>query len=133
MLPNYSLGANLNWNLYDGGAARASARVQEANIAISETNFADTRNQVRFEVEQAYSNLQSNLTNIQTASVGLEQAREALRRARLRFQAGVGIQTEVINAENSLTQAEGNRVTAILNYNRAFASLTRAISNGQPR
>ena len=130
---DYSLGANVTWNLYDGGAARASARAQEANIAISETNFANTRNQVRFEVEQAYSNLQSNLANIQTASVGLEQAREALRLARLRFQAGVGIQTEVIDAEDNLTQAEGNRVTAILNYNRALASLTRAISNGQRR
>ncbi len=126
---DYSLGANVTWNLYDGGAARASARAQEANIAISETNFADTRNQVRFEVEEAYSNLQSNLANIQTASVGLEQAREALRLARLRFQAGVGIQTEVIDAEDNLTQAEGNRVTAILNYNRALASLARAISN----
>lgn len=127
---NYSLGANVNWNLYDGGAAKARARAQSANIAISETNFADTRNQVRFEVEQAYSNLQSNLANIQTASVALEQAREALRLARLRFQAGVGTQTDVISAENDLTQAEGNRVTAILDYNRALASLTRAISSG---
>ena len=130
---NYSLGANLNWNLYDGGAARARARAQSANIAIAETSFADTRNQVRFEVEQAYSNLQSNLANIQTASVGLEQAREALRLARLRFQAGVGTQTDVISAENDLTQAEGNRVTAILDYNRALASLNRAISDGQSR
>ena len=127
---NYSLGANVNWNLYDGGAARARARAQSANIAISETNFADTRNQVRFEVEEAYSNLQSNLANIQTASAALEQAREALRLARLRFQAGVGTQTDVISAENDLTQAEGNRVTAILDYNRALASLTRAISSG---
>lgn len=127
---NYAVGANVTWNLYDGGASQASARAQSANIAIAETNFADTRNQVRFEVEEAYSNLQSNLANIQTASVGLEQAREALRLARLRFQAGVGIQTEVIDAEDSLTQAEGNRVTAILNYNRALASLKRAISSG---
>lgn len=125
---DYSLGANVRWNLYDGGAARARARAEEANIAIAETNFADTRNQVRFEVEQAYSNLQSNLANIQTASVALEQAREALRLARLRFQAGVGTQTDVISAENDLTQAEGNRVTAILNYNRALANLQRAIS-----
>ena len=127
---NYSLGANVNWNLYDGGAAKARARAQEVNIAISETSFADTRNQIRFEVEEAYSNLQSNLANIQTASVALEQAREALRLARLRFQAGVGTQTDVISAENDLTQAEGNRVTAILDYNRALASLTRAISSG---
>lgn len=130
---DYSLGANVRWNLYDGGAARSRARAEEANIAIAETNFADTRNQVRFEVEEAYSNLQSNLANIQTASVALEQAREALRLARLRFQAGVGTQTDVISAENDLTEAEGNRVSAILDYNRALANLQRAISTGQPR
>lgn len=125
---SYSLGAGVRWNLYDGGAAKARARAAEANIAIAETNFADTRNRVRFEVEQAYSNLQSNLANIQTASVALEQAREALRLARLRFQAGVGTQTDVISAENDLTEAEGNRVSAILDYNRALANLQRAIS-----
>ncbi len=129
----FSLGARFSLNLYDGGAARARAAQEESNIAIAETNFADTRDQVRFEVEQAYADLQSNLDNIQTASVALEQAREALRLARLRFQAGVGTQTDVINAENDLTNAEGNRVTAILDYNRALASLQRAISSGQPR
>lgn len=129
----YSVGANVLLNLYDGGAARARARQEEANIAIAETGFADTRNQVRFEVEEAFNTLQANLSNIQTASVALEQAREALRLARLRFQAGVGTQTEVIDAENALTNAEGNRVTAILDYNRALSRLQRAISSGQPR
>lgn len=123
-----SLGASVSLNLFDGGAARARARQAETDSAIAETNFAETRNQVRLQVEEAYSTLQSNLANIQTASVALEQAREALRLARLRFQAGVGTQTEVINAENALTNAEGNRVSAILEYNRALARLQRAIS-----
>jgi outer membrane protein TolC len=129
----YSVGANLSLNLFDGGAARARARQAEANIAIAENSFANQRNQIRFEVEQAYSNLQSNLENIQTASIALEQAREALRLARLRFQAGVGTQTEVIDAEDDLTQAEGARVNAILSYNRALANLQRSVSSGQPR
>ena len=127
----YSLGANVTLNLYDGGEARARAREAEANIAIAETNFANQRNQIRLDVEQAYSQLQSNFENIQTASVALEQAREALRLARLRFQAGVGTQTEVIDSETRLTQAEGDRVNAILSYNRALAQLQRAISSGQ--
>ena len=129
----YSLGANVSLNLFEGGAARARAAAEEANIAIAETNFADTRNQIRFQVEEAYANLQSNLANIQTASVGLEQAREAIRLARLRFQAGVGTQTEVIDAEDDLTEAEGNRVSAIIEYNRSLATLQRNISSGQPR
>jgi OMF family outer membrane factor len=35
----------------------------------------------------------------------------------------------VINSENDLTRAEGNRVTAILEYNRALAQLQRAITS----
>jgi OMF family outer membrane factor len=124
----YSVGVRANLNLFDGGASRARAAQARANIAIAETQFAEQRNQIRFQVEQAFSTQQSNLNNVQTANTALEQAREALRLARLRFQAGVGTQTDVINSENDLTRAEGNRVQAILDYNRALARLQRAVT-----
>jgi OMF family outer membrane factor len=125
----YLFNVGVGWNLFDGGAARARARQQEANIRIAESQFASTRDQIRFRVERAYANLISNYENIGTTTIALEQAREALRLARLRFQAGVGTQTDVINAENDLTRAEGNRVTAILGYNQALATLRRETSN----
>jgi len=125
----YSIGVNASVNLFDGGAARASAAQQRINIRIAESQFANQRNQVRFQVEQYYSQLQSNLQNVQTATVAVTEAREALRLARLRFQAGVGTQTDVINQEAALTQAEGSRVSAIINYNIALASLQQAVSS----
>ncbi|MBW4687019.1 MAG: TolC family protein [Komarekiella atlantica HA4396-MV6] len=125
----YSVGVQANQNLFDGGAARASAAQSRANIAIAENQFANQRDQIRFDVEQFYSQLQANRDNVQTSSVALNQARESLNLARLRFQAGVGTQTEVIAAENDLTRAEGNRVTAILNYNRALANLQRSVTS----
>lgn len=124
----YSVGVQATLNLFDGGAARARAAQQKVNIAIAETNFANQRDQIRFQVEQAFSTQKSNLENVQTANTALEQAREALRLARLRFQAGVGTQTDVINSENDLTVAEGNRVRAILDYNRALAQLQRSVT-----
>jgi len=125
---NYAVGARVGLNLFDGGAARARAAQEEANIEIAETQFANTRDQVRFQVEEAYNQLQSNFENIQTASVAVEQAEESLRLARLRFQAGVGTQLDVIEAETELTQAQSNQLQAILNYNRALAALERAVS-----
>lgn len=125
----YRFNVGVGWNVFDGGAARARARQQEANIRIAEAQFSGTRDLIRFRVEQAYANLISNYENIGTTTIALEQAREALRLARLRFQAGVGTQTDVINAENDLTRAEGNRVTAILGYNQALATLRRETSN----
>ncbi|MBD1805752.1 TolC family protein [Microcoleus sp. FACHB-SPT15] len=124
-----SLGARLQWNFFDGGAARARARSEETEIAIAENRFADQRNQVRLEVEQAFFELSANEENIQTASFALEQAQESLRLARLRFQAGVGTQADVITQQTQLTRARVNRLNAILDYNRALAALQRAISN----
>lgn len=125
----YSAGLQMNWNFFQGGAVRAQANQQEANKAIAEASFASARDQIRLQVETAYSNLGTSFQNIATSRQAVVQAREALRLARLRFQAGVGTQTDVINSENDLTNAEGNLVTSILDYNRALAQLTRSVTN----
>jgi outer membrane protein TolC len=124
-----TLGARLQWNFFDGGAAKARARQAEADVAIAESNFANERDQIRFQVEQAFFELTASQENIQTASFALEQAQESLRLARLRFGAGVGTQTDVINQQTALTRSRVNLLTAILDYNRALATLQRAISN----
>lgn len=125
----YSIRANLTWSIFDGGAARARVKQRDADIAIAESRFDQLRNQVRREVEQAYFGLESSFENIETSEAGVLQSREALRLARLRFQAGVGTQTDVIQAETDLTRAERNRLSAIVTYNLGLSSLQRAVSN----
>jgi outer membrane protein TolC len=125
----YSLGLQASINLYSGGAGTARAAQAKTSIAIAETQFSEQRNQIRFQVEQAYSTQASSLENVQTSNVALEQAKESLRLARLRFQAGVGTQSDVINALNDLTRSEGNRVKAILDYNRALTELQRYVTS----
>jgi outer membrane protein TolC len=125
----YAVQANLTWNFFDGGAVRARVKQRDADISIAESRFDQIRNQVRREVEQAYFGLESSFENIETSEAGVLQSREALRLARLRFQAGVGTQTDVIQAETDLTRAERNRLSAIVNYNLGLSSLQRAVSN----
>ena len=126
----YSLSAVAQWRLFDGGAARAQAEQQAIAGKITEVRFTQTRNAVRIQVEQAYVTMLSSDKNIDATSGALDQASEALRLARLRFQAGVGTQTDVINAETDLVRAEGSRIIAILSYNRAIAQLQ---NNGRTR
>jgi outer membrane protein TolC len=123
-----SLGVKSTLRLLDGGTAKAQVSQQSIEAKIAETQFANQLHNIRFEVEQACFQLESNLENVQTANVALEQAKEALRLGRLRFQAGVGTQTDVINALNDLIKAEGKRVQAILDYNRALSQLQRAVT-----
>lgn len=125
----YQVGLQVNMRLFDGGAARAAARQEERNMELAENSFTNARNQIRFQVEQAYYNLQANRQSIQTATLAVETATEALRLARLRFQAGIETQTDVLLAQTDLTQAEVNLLRAILDYNRAVAVLRRSVSN----
>ncbi len=125
----YSVGATVQLALFDGGAARALARQSETDIEIDEAEFANQRDTIRFEVEDAYFSLNANQKNIDTAEQAVELAEESLRLARLRFQAGVGTQTDVIVAQAELTTARGNLLSAIIDYNQSFAELDRAISD----
>ena len=127
----YTVGLNFNWNLFDGGAARANARTQDAEIAINEQEYADTSEEVRLEVEQAYFQLPSTLQNVQTARESLKTAEEALEAAKRRFGANLNTQTEVLDAQGRLVQAKNNLVDAILDHNRALASVKRAVGQNQ--
>jgi outer membrane protein TolC len=43
----------------------------------------------------------------------------------------VGTQTDVIQAQTELARARGNRITAIINYNRSLSILrTATVTNG---
>jgi outer membrane protein TolC len=125
----YSIGARLRWSLFDGGQAKAQGRQQEINKEIAKTQLADNRNQIRLQIEQAYFTLEANAQNIESTILAVSQAEESLKLANLRFKAGVGTQTDVINAETELTRAKVNKLRAILGYNRALASLQRGVSN----
>ncbi|MBE9062428.1 TolC family protein [cf. Phormidesmis sp. LEGE 11477] len=126
---DYAFGARFRWTPFDGGAARASARQQEIASQIAEEQFSSDLDQVRFDVEQAFFNLQANQENIATSEIAVAQAEEALELANLRLQAGVGTQLDVLSAQSELTEAEANNVAAILGYNRALVAIERAISN----
>ncbi len=129
MADGYSVGASAKWALFDGGVARARARQADTNIQIDEAQFANQRDAVRLEVENAYYTLNANQENTDTAIQAVKLAEESLRLARLRFQAGAGTQTDVINAQAALTTARGDLLTAIIDYNKSYAQIQRAVNN----
>lgn len=125
---SYSVGLSLEWRLFDGGAASAAAEQSEQDEAIAETQFAERRNEIRFAVEQAFYQLRSNQSNIDTATQEVTLADESLRIARLRFQSGVGTQTDVIDAQAQLATARGNLLGSIIDYNQSYIDLQRQVS-----
>ncbi|MEL7475649.1 MAG: TolC family protein, partial [Cyanobacteria bacterium J06555_12] len=125
----FSVGAAFTWTAFDGGAALANAQQADLRRQQQRNAFASTRDAVRFEVENAFFSLNSFREQIDAAKVGLESAQESLRLARLRFEAGVGTQTDVLSAQSELSDARQNLAAAVSNYNIAIVQLKRAVNN----
>ena len=124
----YAFGAKLNWQIYDGGAAQATAEESYRDMDTADVNFAKERETIRETVEQDYFTLKANKENIGNTRKNVELATESLRLARLRFQAGVGTQTDVINSQRSLTTARSQFLQAIIGYNQSYNALERDVS-----
>jgi OMF family outer membrane factor len=120
-----SVGLNFNWRLFDGGRAAAEARGSRQRAEESSFRFAERRDAIRQEVEESFYELERNNRNIATTARQVIQTRESLRLARLRLQAGVTTQREVVDQQRDLTQAEVLYSNAITDYNIRLAELRR--------
>ncbi len=120
-----SIGLNFTWNIFDGGAAAARSRAAKQQAKQYTYQFAQRRDEIRRDVETSFFELEKNNRNLTTTAREVLSAREALRLARLRLEAGVTTQREVVNNQRDLTQAEVRHSNAISEYNRRLAELRR--------
>lgn len=120
-----TVGLNLKWNIFDGGRSAAQARQQRQLATENTYKFSSQRDAIRYEVEQAYFSLQAQIRNLITTSRQVLSTRESLRLARLRFQAGVGTQRNVVDSQRDATTAEVEYSNAIGRYNTNVAQLQR--------
>ena len=120
-----AVGLSATWNIFDGGRARAEYRRNKLRAKESEYNFASERNAIRQEVEESFYNLRDSQQDIRTTSREVLSARESLRLARLRFQAGVTTQREVVDNQRDLTNAQQRYANSVVDYNISLAELRR--------
>ena len=120
-----AVGLSATWAIFDGGRARAQYRQNKQRAEQSKFNFAFERDRIRTQVEDSFYNLNKASQNIHTSSIEVLSTAESLRLARLRFQAGVTTQREVVDTQRDLTSAEVRYANAITDYNVSIAQLRR--------
>lgn len=120
-----AVGLNATWAIFDGGRARAQYRQNKQRAEQSKFNFASERDRIRTQVEDSFYNLRNASQDIHTTSIEVLSTAESLRLARLRFQAGVTTQREVVDTQRDLTSAEVRYANAITDYNTSIAQLRR--------
>ena len=119
----------LEWDIYVGGRRKAEKAEARAQVDSLEWQYEEVEALVEAEVLQAYIQVQDAIARIRSEQGNLELAEEGLRLERLRFQEGVGIQAQVLDAELAFRNAETQLVQALREYGVAHAALDRAIGN----
>jgi outer membrane protein TolC len=111
---------------FDGGQARMNAAASLRKARAAEAQVQSAVNQVRREVQTYYAQSQLGREAVLLASARVRSATEALRLQTLRFNAGYGTITDVVQAQQDLTQAVGVYIDQLADYNIALVSLARA-------
>ena len=124
---SWDVSINASWTLWDGGRTRAERADTAALARVAEARLSDFDRQVTFEVRQRQLELESSRAAIAATSDGVRAAAEARRVVAERFAAGVVTNTEVLDAQTALLQAELDRTRALANARLAEARLARAI------
>ncbi len=124
---NWSINATVNFNIFDSNTTRGSVDAAQGMLSQREAQYRQTRDGVFLEVRSDYLSLREAEKRIYTASVTVEKAKEDYKIAQVRYQAGVGTNTDVLDAQVALTKAQTNYVQALYDYNTSWANLEKAM------
>jgi outer membrane protein len=129
---NWSVGVTASMNVFDSGVTWSKIHAAQENLAKAKESQRQIKDNVELEVRTDYLNLREAEKRITTTQVAVASAEEDYHIAVVRYQAGVGTNIDVMDAQEALTQAKTNYYHALYNYNTSKAALNTSMGVGVP-
>lgn len=123
----WNVGGSLDIPIFSGFLVENQISESKATIDVLSANVESLKQQIRLEIDQAFSNLREATNRIDTTELTVRQARENLELAEGRYAAGVGSPIEVTDALLALSNARTSYTSALADYQNYLAALERAI------
>lgn len=128
-LPTWNVQVNFAVPL---GQSAAEANVARSKLALEQTqaNIKALQLQIATDVANAAQNVQSTLEAVQQAGVARQLAQERLNAAQSKFEVGMAINYEVVQAQRDYLDAQNNELRAMLNYRKALVNFETVQTTG---
>jgi outer membrane protein TolC len=127
--PAYSAVGTLNIPIWQGGRVGGDIAQAQAVLAQRQAELEDTRGQIEAEVRQVYLDLEAAAGQVEVARKNQDVASEALEMTRARMEAGVINTVEVVQAQQTLSNARLDLINAIFAHNLSKLNLARALGH----
>ena len=124
---NMTYGVNMNWPIFDGLSAHAKSQKAQNSVVQDQLNLNQLRQSIGVEIKKTILDINEAKERIIMAQQGVTLAKEVLRMAEVRYEAGVGVSLDVIDAQVGLLQAEMNLVFADFDLNTSKAKFYRTL------
>lgn len=125
---SYSLvGAQLNIPLFDGLQRRNRVKQAEISVMKTQNQIDNLKLGIDFQKNQSRTTLKNALLTMNNQKRNLDLARNVLRLAKTKYDAGVGSNTEVSLAQTDLLTAQNNYFQSLLDVVNAQADLKKAL------
>jgi outer membrane protein len=123
---DWAVGLQFSVPLLDGGVRRA--RVDEAVLAREQARqtVEQARLEVARQVQDAWDAQAEAESRLQVTATSIDEATEALAIEKLKYEQGVGVTTDLLNAESALLTAQADRLQAQFDLIVARLGLLRA-------
>lgn len=128
----WQVGVTASMNVFDSGVTWSKIHAAQENLAKAKESQRQIKDNVELEVRTDYLNLREAEKRITTTQVAVASAEEDYHIAVVRYQAGVGTNIDVMDAQEALTQAKTNYYQALYNYNTSKAALNTSMGVGVP-
>ncbi len=119
--------AVLRFPIFQGGRVHGDNLVADSLLADAKQRLEDLRAGIDQEVRDAFLDLQDTAQEVSVAKNAVQLATETLQQSRDRFAAGVTDNIEVVQAQESLADANDAYIASLYLYNIAKISLARSI------
>lgn len=129
---NWAVGVTASMNIFDSGVTWSKIHAAQENLAKAKESQRQIQDAVELEVRTDYLGMREAEKRISTTQVAVAQAEEDYHIAVVRYQAGVGTNIDVMDAQVALTEAKTNYVKALYDYNTSKAALNTSMGVGVP-
>jgi len=116
---------NLTWNFFNSGEYNNSFNAKQSEAAAEKLKFLNLKNIIKRNISEAYLNLLKNKDKLISTKREIIASKEALRLARLRYDAGISTLKDVLIRQKELTLSQSKNIDAIYSYNINLDKLER--------
>ena len=124
---NWTVYLTTNWTFLDSGLTAGNVKKAVETYHKAQEQLRQTVDSVQLDVRSTYLSLKSAEQSIQTSSAAVGLAEEDYAIKVIRYQAGVGTNLDVLDAQVALTTAKNNYLKAMYEYNNNRSKLDKAM------